>query len=174
MSLGTEDGILTICNRTFVRITLLMSIFIGVVFTVIVFNQSVQVIQFARGLHPLLGKAVLCGLVFLYSTLLLTPAYLWLRLPRQLKPPANADGTEYMTFLAGTRKRLSRNSRLTGQELSTEADIKAALRTLDGEADRVVSDAASTVFLSTAVSQSGRLAGCGKMDCYDLGSPHSQ
>jgi hypothetical protein len=146
-------------NRTLVRIALLMSAFVLVVFTVVVFNQSVQVIQFARGLHPLLGEAVLWGLVFLYSTLLLTPAYLWLRLPRQLEPPANADGTEYMTFLAGTRRRLSRNSRLTGQELSTEGDIQAALRALDGETDRVVSDTASTVFLSTAVSQSGRLDG---------------
>jgi Domain of unknown function (DUF697) len=147
-------------NRTLVRITLLMSMFVVVVvFAVIVINQSVQVIQLARGVHPRLGDAVLWGLVFVYSALLLTPAVLWLRLPKQLQPPAKTDGPEYSTFLAGVRKRLSRNSRLAGQALSTEADIQAALRTLDGQADRVVSDAASTVFLSTAVSQSGRLDG---------------
>jgi uncharacterized protein DUF697 len=146
-------------NRTFVRITLLMSAFVLVVFTVVVFNQSVQVIELARGVHPLLGEAVLWGMVFLYSTLLLTPAYLWLRLPRQLQPPAKTDGSEYATFLAGMRKRLSRNSRLGGRELSTDADLQCAMRTLDKEADRVVSEAASTVFLSTAVSQSGRLDG---------------
>lgn len=146
-------------NRTLIRITLLLSMFVVVVFTVIVINQSVQVIQLARGVYPRLGDAVLWGLVFLYSVLLLTPAVLWLRLPKQLQPPAKTDGSEYTTFLAGVRKRLSRNSRLAGQELSTEADIRAALRTLDGETDRVVSNAASTVFLSTAVSQSGRLDG---------------
>lgn len=146
-------------TRTLVRITLLMSVFALVVFTVIVINQSVQVIQLARGVHPLLGEAVLWGLVFLYSLLLLTPAVLWLRLPKQLQPPAKTDGSEYVAFLAGMRKRLSRNSRLTGQELSTESDLQGVLRTLDGETDRIVSDAASTVFLSTAVSQSGRLDG---------------
>jgi hypothetical protein len=124
-----------------------------------VFNQSFQVIQLARSVHPWLGNAVLWGLLIIYSGLLMIPMGMWLRLPQQLQPPANTNGFEYARFLAGMRKRLSRNKRLGEQNLSTEADIKAALRTLDGEADRVVSNAASTVFLSTAVSQSGRLDG---------------
>jgi hypothetical protein len=142
-----------------------MSVFVLVVFTVIVINQSVQVIQLARGVHPLLGEAVLWGLAFLYSGLVLTPAVLWLRLPKRLQPPARTDGSEYATFLSGVRKRLCRNSRLSGQELSTEGDIQAALHTLDGETDRVVSDTASTVFLSTAVSQSGRPDGSRRSRC---------
>jgi len=72
-------------NRTLVRITLLMSAFVLVVFTIIVINQSVQVIQLARGVHPVLGNAVLWGLLFVYSALLLMPAVLWLRLPKQLQ-----------------------------------------------------------------------------------------
>jgi len=146
-------------SRTFTRMSLLLSAFVLVVFLVIAFNQTVQVIQFARGVHPLLGTAVLWGLVFAYSALVLTPLAMWLRLPKQLQPPARIDGAEYARFLVGMRKRLSRNKRLRGQELATEAHIKAALHTLDGEADRIVSSAASTVFLSTAVSQSGRLDG---------------
>jgi Domain of unknown function (DUF697) len=146
-------------NRTVIRISLLLSALVLVVFMVVVFNQSVQVIQLARGVHPLLGKAVLCGLALVYSALILIPAYLWLRFPKQIQPPANTDCPEYATFLAGVRKRLSRNLRLSGQELSTEMHLEAALRTLDRQADRIVSDAASTVFLSTAVSQSGRLDG---------------
>ena len=146
-------------NRSLLKIALLMSMFIVVAFTVIVVNQSVQVIQLARRVHPHLGDAVLWGLVFLYAALLLTPALLWLRLPKQLQPPAETDTSEYATFLAGMSKRLSHNSRLAGQDLSTQACIQTALRTLDGESDRIVSGAASTVFLSTAVSQSGRLDG---------------
>jgi hypothetical protein len=146
-------------SRTLARMSLLLSVFVLVVFIVIVINQSAQVIQLARGVHPLLGTAVLWGLVFVYSALLLIPATMWLRLPKQLHPPARIDGTEYARFLVGMRRRLAHNKRLRGQELSTEAHIKAALHTLDREADRVVSSAASTVFLSTAVSQSGRLDG---------------
>jgi hypothetical protein len=79
--------------------------------------------------------------------------------PEAVAAPANIDCSEYAAFLAVMRKRLSRNSRLVGQKLLIQADIEAAFGTLDKEADLVVSDAASTVFLSTAVSQSGRLAG---------------
>ena len=146
-------------NKTFVRITVLLSVLILVAFAVTALNQSVQVIQLAWGVHPLLGKAVLCALVVVYSALILIPVYLWIRLPKQLQPPTNTDCPEYVTFLAGMRKRLSRNSRLAGQELSNETHIEAALRTLNRQADSIVSDAASTVFLSTAVSQSGRLDG---------------
>jgi hypothetical protein len=146
-------------NKTFARMSLLLSAFVLVVFIVIVINQTAQVIQLARGAHPILGTAVLWGLVFVYSALLSIPAAMWLRLPKQLLPPARMDGSEYARFLVGMRKRLSRNKRLRGQELSTETHIKAALHTLDEEADRIVSSAASTVFLSTAVSQSGRLDG---------------
>jgi hypothetical protein len=139
--------------------SLLPSAFVLVVFIVIAFNQTIQVIQFARGVHPLLGTAVFWGLVFVYSALLLIPLAMWVWLPKQLQPPARIDGAEYARFLVGMRKRLSRNKRLRGEKLATEAHIKAALQTLDGEADRIVSSAASTVFLSTAVSQSGRLDG---------------
>jgi uncharacterized membrane protein YcjF (UPF0283 family) len=136
-----------------------LSSFVLVAFAVIVFNQSVQVIQLAWGVHSVFGKAVLCALVIIYSALILIPVYLWVRLPKPMQPPANTDCPEYATFLAGMRKRLSRNSRLAGQELSTGTHIEAALRTLNRQADSIVSDAASTVFLSTAVSQSGRLDG---------------
>jgi hypothetical protein len=46
--------------------------FVLVVFTIIVINQSVQVIQLARGVHPVLGDAVPWALVFVYSALPLT------------------------------------------------------------------------------------------------------
>jgi len=146
-------------NRTVARITLLASLFILVTFTVVVINQTAQVVQLARGVHPVFGNAVLWGLLSIYAALLLTPLFLWLRLPKRLQPPASTGSPEYAAFIAAVRKRLSRNSRLSGHDLSTDADIEIALLKLDTEADGVVSKAASTVFLSTAVSQSGRLDG---------------
>jgi len=146
-------------NRTISRIFLFISLFLLVAFTIIVINQTAQVVQLARGVHPRLGDAVLWGLIFAYAVLLLMPAVLWLRLPKQLRPPASTDGSEYEAFMASMRKRLSRNRRLEGHALSTHADIEAALQKLNTEADKVISKAASTVFLSTAVSQSGRLDG---------------
>jgi hypothetical protein len=55
------------------------------------------------------------------------------------------------------RKRLIRNSRLRGLSLNTQADISAAVQVLDKQAHDAVASAASAVFLSTAMLQSGRL-----------------
>jgi uncharacterized membrane protein YcjF (UPF0283 family) len=55
------------------------------------------------------------------------------------------------------RKRLSRNPRLRGTALNSLTEIATALQILDKQADDAVASAASAVFLSTAVLQSGRL-----------------
>ena len=68
-----------------------------------------------------------------------------------------AEGVEYDRFMMEFRKRLSKNSRLRGIPLSTAEDFDSAIQLLDRQADEVVTSAASTVFLSTAVLQSGRL-----------------
>lgn len=54
------------------------------------------------------------------------------------------------------KRRLARNSRCGGLSLDTVADVQTALAKLDKDADAAVTSAAS-VFLSTAVLQSGRL-----------------
>ena len=144
-------------SRIAKRIATLLALFILVVFTVFVFNQTVQIVQSARAVHPLFGDGVLWALIFLYAGLLITPAILWLRLPKRMLPPATAEGPEYVRFLTDFRKRLSRNARLREVALESPADIEGALARLDKEADAAVTSAASAVFLSTAVLQSGRL-----------------
>jgi hypothetical protein len=97
------------------------------------------------------------ALVFTYCLLLVSPAVLWFKVPKRMSPPAVAEGAEYERFMADFRKRLSRNSRLSGTSLTTAEDVYSAVRLLDKQADEVVASAASAVFLSTAVLQSGRL-----------------
>ncbi len=145
--------------QSITRIAILVSIFLLFVFIIFVVNQSAQFIILIRSAYPWLGNVVLWILVAIYSTLVLMPVFLWITLPKQLKPPACAEGPEYARFLVLLGKRLCRNSRLAGLSLATHADIEAGLRLLDAEADSIISSAASTVFLSTAVSQSGRLDG---------------
>jgi hypothetical protein len=144
-------------STTMKRMATLLAMFIIIVFAVFVFNQTVQIIQSARAVHPVLGEGVMWGLVFLYAALLITPAVLWLRLPRRMLPPASIEGPEYTAFLRDFKKRLSRNSRIRGLPLDTAVELESALLKLDKEADCAVTSAASAVFLSTAVLQSGRL-----------------
>jgi hypothetical protein len=144
-------------STTIRKILVLFALFIIVVFVVFVFNQTVQIVQSARAVNAVFRDAVMWGLLFTYFLLLITPLVLWFRVPKRMSPPRNAEGPEYDRFMVDFRKRLSRNSRLGGLSLDTQADISAAVQVLDKQAHDAVASAASAVFLSTAVLQSGRL-----------------
>ena len=143
--------------KTAKKITLVVAAFILVVFTVFLFNQTMQIVQSARAVNPVFGNGVLWGLIFTYCALLATPFVLWFRLPKRTVLPATTEGEAYDRFLLDVKKRLSRHPRLRGLALNSTADIDTALQTLDKHADGVVTSTASAVFLSTAVLQSGRL-----------------
>jgi len=72
-------------------------------------------------------------------------------------PPAVGEGAEYDRFMIDFKKRLARNPRIRGISLDSPTEIGAALQILERQADDAVVSAASAVFLSTAVLQSGRL-----------------
>jgi len=144
-------------STTLKKIVLVLSIFLLVVFAVFLFNQTVQIVQSARNVNNTFGNGVLWALLFLYSVLLVTPLVLWFRLPKRILPPSILEGEEYQAFLVRFKRRLSRNPRLRGMALESSADLDTALQHLDQHADDVVTQAASAVFLSTAVLQSGRL-----------------
>lgn len=139
------------------RISLLLALFIVLVFAVFVFNQTVQIVHSASVISPVLGRVVGWSLVLVYGILLLSPVVLWLRLPKRMRAPLVAEGSEYERFMSGFKKRLSRNPMLGSIPLDSHADVAVALRVLDKHADEAVTSAASAVFLSTAVLQSGRL-----------------
>src|ERR1700756_3489871 len=143
--------------KTVKKSLLVVAAFILVVFTVFLFNQTMQIVQSARTVNLAFGNAVLWGLVLTYCILLATPFVLWFRLPKRILPPETSEGEEFDRFLLDFKKRLSRHPRLRGLPLHSSADIEAALQTLDKHADDVVTSTASAVFLSTAVLQSGRL-----------------
>ena len=144
-------------SKSLKRIALLLAAFMIVVFTVVVFNQTVQIIQSARAVNVTFGNGVMWALIFTYCILLVTPVVIWFRVPKRIMPPGVAEGPEYDRFMADFKKRLSRNPHLRGSPLNSFTDIGAALLILDKRADDAVASAASAVFLSTAVLQSGRL-----------------
>ena len=87
------------------------------------------------------------------------PVYLYYRLPPPLVPPASASGPDHEAFIRELRDRLKRNPNLAGDSLETDEQITAAMNKLGTLADTLVQRHASTVFVSTAVMQNGRLDG---------------
>jgi hypothetical protein len=128
-------------------------------FGVIVINQTAQVVELARQAHPVLGTVTFWVLIASYASLIGVPAVIVLRMPRALTPPATESGPAFDAHLTALGRRLESNPRVPvplGPRASRR-DVEDALRALDVEANVVVKQMATTVFLTTAVSQSGRL-----------------
>lgn len=126
-------------------------------FVLFVINQTAQVVSLASTISPFLGSVVLWLLLALYGLILLIPLVLFLRLPKPLRPPVSEEGDEARSFLEALKKRLAANPNLGGRELRDRAQIQEAIALLDSRADELVRNTAATVFISTAISQSGRL-----------------
>jgi Domain of unknown function (DUF697). len=80
-------------------------------------------------------------------------------LPAALIPPEETSGPRHEAYLQALRARLAINPRTRDLPLATPEEIEDAVGHLSNEADKVVRRTASTVFLSTALMQNGRLDG---------------
>lgn len=140
------------------RLAALVGIGAIVVFAVFLVRETAAVVALARDVHPVLAPVVLWTLVTVYAVCFLGPAVYFATLPRPLVPPAGGAPDELPRYLARLAARLRRNRALSGLEVSdTRESLEAAVKVLDRAADRVITREASLVFVSTALSQSGRL-----------------
>ena len=144
-------------NKTLKKLALFVSILILLLFILFVVNQTGQVVQLANKVSPSFGNFVFWALLIVYAILVLIPIFLFIGLPKSLRPPKSEDAPEFNQYLVELKKRLTSNPHLKGSELSTREQVEEALALLGKKSDEVIQQTASTVFISTAISQSGRL-----------------
>jgi hypothetical protein len=144
-------------NRTLKKLVFFASVLIIFFFVLFVINQTAQVVQLAEKVSPSFGNFVFWALLLVYAILLFIPVFLFLSLPKSLTPPKSEDSPEFNAYLAALKKRLVSNSNLNGLELSSRQHVEEALSILGKRSDEIIRQTASTVFISTAISQSGRL-----------------
>jgi len=116
-----------------------------------------SVVALADRIHPLAGQIVFSALCLALGFFMLYGAIAYAKLPPGLVPPNCDSGPQYEAYLEALRARLRANPRTRGKPVETLEEIEAALRDLSGEADGVIRNTASAVFLSTALMQNGRL-----------------
>jgi len=136
-----------------------VGLLIGTLAIISVANQLIQFAQFAHSLHPLAGDVVSIGLMALTGAVIITPIVIVVRLPKALVLPAESDREAVDAYRSQLRKRLNANPNLSNSsiDLSGDTGLKAAIQLLDARADKLTKQAASTTFVSTAISQNGRL-----------------
>jgi hypothetical protein len=141
------------------RLTVFAAAFVLLCSGVFVVNQTAQVVTLANTVSPAFGQVVLIGLLIIYAVIILVPIVMIIRLPRALHPPADDSSPEFRDYLGKLGKRLATNPHLAGlnARLDDRPGIEAALKALNRKADTIIKSAASTVFVSTAISQNGRL-----------------
>ena len=143
------------------RVVSVAAFVVVVGFIVFVVNQTAQVVALARTLSPTFGQVVLIALLIVYALVVVVGVVMFVRLPRALRPPSDATSPEYASYLKRLGARLTANPHLAGDQgpLRDRAGIDAALEILRTKARETMKRTASRVFLSTAISQSGRLDG---------------
>ena len=116
-----------------------------------------SLISLADRIHPVAGNVVFWTIVLAVAGGALYLAIAYSRLPSALIPPQETSGPKHEAYMEALRIRLTGNPRTRGMSVTTEEGIESALVVLSAEADSVVRKTASTVFLTTALMQNGRL-----------------
>ncbi|WP_422486454.1 DUF697 domain-containing protein [Gudongella sp. DL1XJH-153] len=132
---------------------------------VIIFNQTVQIVNFMSSINPMLGNITLVLLIVLFASLLLMPLLGFLRYNKGMELPEDEESEEFKEYLQRTRKSLTRNKYLKQEnfEFDGEKDLKEeilrAYGILDEKARTSIKEKSTGVFLTTAISQNGVLDG---------------
>src|SRR5256885_1496864 len=123
----------------------------------LVITGLTSLISLADRLHPVAGNVVFWVVVLAAAFFALYGAIAYAKLPAALIPPEETFGPKHDAYLEMLRARLNSNPKTRSLSLTTEDEIENAIGVLSAEADSVVRKTASTVFLSTALMQNGRL-----------------
>src|SRR2546428_11827575 len=116
-----------------------------------------SLISLAERIHPIAGTIVFWSVCAAAGFFALYCAIAYAKLPAALVPPEEESGPKYDAYLQALRVRLAAIPRTRSKSLATAEDIENAVGHLSAEADSIVRRTASTVFLSTALMQNGRL-----------------
>lgn len=143
------------------HIFLFLGILVIVGFVITIINQTVQVVNLVALVDARLALGLLVTLVIVYAICLVVPIVLFIRLPKPLRPPRDENAPEFPQHLAALQTRLNQNTYLKqqGVRATNRQEVEAALRLLDQRAQEIVTNTASVVFTSTAISQNGNLDG---------------
>jgi hypothetical protein len=144
-------------GATLKRASIVAGVLMLVLFVLFIINQTIQIVDFSSRVNPVLGTVVFWSLIAIYVVLVLLPVTLLVRLPKPLRPPKSEESPDFPAYLEVLKKRLSGNPHLKGLPLSERRDVEEALASLNTQADALIKRTASRVFITTAISQNGRL-----------------
>ena len=141
------------------KMIIILAVMITVCLISLIVAGATSLISLADRIHPVAGTIVFWAVCLTAGFFALYCAIAYARLPAALVPPEEDSGPKHDVYLQALRVRLAANPRTRDLPVVTKEEIERAVATLSAQADLVVRRTASTVFLSTALMQNGRLDG---------------
>ena len=138
---------------------IILAVMITVCLVSLIVAGATSLISLADRIHPVAGTVVFWAVCLTAGFFALYCAIAYARLPAALVPPEEDSGPKHDVYLQALRVRLAANPRTRDLPVVTKEEIERAVATLSAQADLVVRRTASTIFLSTALMQNGRLDG---------------
>jgi Domain of unknown function (DUF697) len=146
-------------NSSTRKIVFVLAVTITVCLASLIIAGLASLVSLADRIHPVVGTIVFWVVCLAAGLFALYYAIAYTRLPPALGPPEEDSGPKYDAYLQALRARLAANPRTRDLPVVTKEEIEKAIGHLSTQADSVVRRTASTVFLSTALMQNGRLDG---------------
>jgi hypothetical protein len=153
------DAAVVAQNSSAKKIIVLLVALITVCLLSLIIAGVTSLISLTDRIHPIAGTIVFWSVCLVAGFFALYCVVAYAKLPAALVPPEEESGPKYDAYLQALRVRLAANPRTRGKLLATEEEIENAVEHLSAEADSIVRRTASTVFLTTALMQNGRLDG---------------
>jgi hypothetical protein len=146
-------------SRVLFRVAVALCIFFLFVFSIFMFNQFTGLADLAGNFYPQSRNFVLYGLSGLYLLFCVTPVVIFFIRPAPMRLPENHTPAEQRAFYKKLKKRLRRNKILKAEKIKIRNtdDMEAAFALLDEKASRKTRKTASKIFITTALSQNGKL-----------------
>lgn len=141
------------------RVITVLAVTVSVCLVSLIIAGVASLVSLADRIHPIAGTIVFWLVCLAAGLFALYYAIAYARLPAALGPPEEESGPKYDAYLQTVRARLATNPRTQDLPVVTKEEIEKAIGHLSTQADSVVRRTASTVFLSTALMQNGRLDG---------------
>jgi Domain of unknown function (DUF697) len=153
------DAAVVAQNSSAKKIIVVLVALITVCLLSLIIAGVTSLISLTDRIHPIAGTIVFWSVCLVAGFFALYCVVAYAKLPAALVPPEEESGPKYDAYLQALRVRLAANPRTRGKPLATEEEIENAVEHLSAEADSIVRRTASTVFLTTALMQNGRLDG---------------
>lgn len=135
-----------------------ISIFVILFFLITLVNQLFGLVDIISRYSEFAGQLTFVSISLLLIFILVAPLYYIVRLPARLEYPASDDEESIGIYKKKLCRNLNKNKYIKASNFVVdEKNLNEALNILDKEARKEVNRISAIVFISTAISQSGKL-----------------